>query len=157
MISMNNIGMRLKKVREEEKLNQRDFAKKIGISQGMLSGIENGTEKFAKRTQKVVCLEFGIEEDWLLNGQGPMITPQKTPPEVPEGPDGRKMTSDELELVSTYDKLIPETQNEVLTYAKDKLELQEFREKTKTGEKGDKEKWINIPELSDAEKGGELG
>jgi transcriptional regulator with XRE-family HTH domain len=126
---MESIGMRLKKIREKENLNQRDFAKRVGISQGMLSGIEKGTEKFSRRTQRIVCLEFGIEENWLLAGQGPMLTPSKPPPEPIQGPDGRELTPEELELVGTYDKLIPETQKEVLKYANDRLELQELREK----------------------------
>jgi transcriptional regulator with XRE-family HTH domain len=136
---MKDLGIRLKKIREEKGLNQRKFANEIGISQGMLSGIENGTEKFSERTQKIVCLRFGIEENWLRTGQGPMFIPPKPPPEAIQGPDGRELTSEELELVSIYDALIPETQKEVLKYANDRLELQELREKTdkeaKTGEK----------------------
>jgi transcriptional regulator with XRE-family HTH domain len=119
---MKDLGIRLKKIREENDLSQRDFAKKIGISQGMLSGIENGTEKFSKRTQKIVCLEFKVEENWLLYGQGPMLTP-----ELIQGPGGRDLSPEELELVGIYDKLIPETQKEVRDYANEKLELQELR------------------------------
>jgi transcriptional regulator with XRE-family HTH domain len=127
---METIGIRLKKIREKENLNQRDFAKRIGISQGMLSGIEKGTEKFSTRTQKIVCLEFGIEQKWLLDGQGPMFIPPKPSPEVIHGPGERELTPDERELIDIYDKLIPETQKEVRDYASEKLELQELREKT---------------------------
>jgi transcriptional regulator with XRE-family HTH domain len=134
MVTMKDLGSRLKRIREEKGLNQRKFAEEIGISQGMLSGIENGTEKFSKRTQKVVCLKFGIEDTWLLTGQGPMFTPPVPTPEAILGLDGRDLAPDERELLEIYDKLIPGTQKEVRDYANEKLELQELREKAGGGE-----------------------
>jgi transcriptional regulator with XRE-family HTH domain len=119
---MKDLGIRLKKIRKECGLNQREFAKKIGISQSMLSGIENGTEKFSRRTQKIVCLEFSVEESWLMCGQGPIFTP-------PGLKVLDELTPTERELIQIYDKLIPETQKEVLDYANEKLELQELRKK----------------------------
>jgi transcriptional regulator with XRE-family HTH domain len=126
---MKDLGIRLKRIREEKGLNQREFAKEIGISQGMLSGIENGIEKFSERTRKIVCLRFGIENNWLLTGQGPMFTPPKPSPEAILGQGERELTPEEQELLEIYDKLTPEIQKEVRNYANEKLELQDFREK----------------------------
>jgi transcriptional regulator with XRE-family HTH domain len=131
---METIGIRLKKIRQKENLNQRDFAKRIGISQGMLSGIENGTEKFSSRTQKIVCFEFGIEENWLLTGQEPMFISRKAPPEAIQRTDGMGLTVEERELLEIYDKLTANTQKDIRDYLQEKLELQELRKKNSSGE-----------------------
>jgi transcriptional regulator with XRE-family HTH domain len=117
MIIMETIGERLKRLRKELKLRQGEFARRIDLSQSMLSGIENGNEILSDRNMKLICLEFGVNLEWLQHGgDGPIFKSQE-------------LTSDEKELLETYDKLISETQKEVRDYANEKLELQELREK----------------------------
>jgi transcriptional regulator with XRE-family HTH domain len=125
---MEGIKERLKKIRENAGLNQTEFSKRIKINQSTYSGIENGRESLTDRNRRLICLEFGIEETWLLTGQGSMVTPPKPSPKAIQGPDGRELSPEEQELIGIYDQLIPETQREVLKYANDRLELQELRE-----------------------------
>jgi transcriptional regulator with XRE-family HTH domain len=114
---MEGIGTRLKSLRKEIGLKQGEFARQIKMSQGMLSGIETGNEILSERNMKLICLEFGVNLDWLEGGgDGPMFKSQE-------------LTSGEKELLETYDRLMTETQKEVRDYAREKLELQELREK----------------------------
>jgi transcriptional regulator with XRE-family HTH domain len=117
---MEEIGKRLKRLRNEIGLKQGEFAKRIEISQGMLSGIENGNEVLSDRNMKLICLEFGVNLDWLQHG-GNLPTFKN-----------QELMADERELLEIYDKLIPENKNEIFDYIKDKLELQELRKKMKT-------------------------
>ncbi|MDR1176027.1 MAG: helix-turn-helix domain-containing protein [Treponema sp.] len=115
---MEKIGERLKRLRNKVGLKQGEFARRVSISQGMLSGIENGNEILSDRNMKLICLEFGVNLDWLQHGGDEPIF------------KSQELTSGEKELLEIYDKLIPETQKEVRDYANEKLELQELREKT---------------------------
>jgi len=117
IIIMERIGERLKKARKMLKISQGDFAKRIGLKQGTYSDIENGRETLNLRNTKLICLEFGINVDWLQNGGDSPIFKNK------------ELTPDEKELLETYDKLIPETQKEIRDYAAEKLEIQQYRAK----------------------------
>jgi transcriptional regulator with XRE-family HTH domain len=127
---MKEADKRLKELRKKLDIKQGEFAKRIGLKQGSYSDVENGKEVLTQRNIKLICLEFGVSDEWLRNGQGPMFTPPKPPSQAIAGPDGRELASDERELLETYDRLIPETRKEVRDYAGEKLELQELRAKT---------------------------
>ena len=93
------------------------------MSQGMLSGIENGSEALSERNFKMICLEFGINEDWLRNGGDVSMFKRQ------------ELTSDEKELLGIYDKLTTENQKNVRVYANERLELQLFRMDEEKNEK----------------------
>lgn len=61
---------RVASVVRESKLNQTDFASKIGISQQYLSQICNGKKNPSDRTISDICREFHINEKWLRTGEG---------------------------------------------------------------------------------------
>ncbi len=65
-----SIGQRIKQIRKEKGLNQKKFAKSIGISQNYLSQIEN--DKFKPAQPLLISIEykFGVCEKWLLSGKG---------------------------------------------------------------------------------------
>ncbi|MCM1193941.1 MAG: helix-turn-helix domain-containing protein [Butyrivibrio sp.] len=69
---MDILGNRIKALRKAEGLTQKDFSKRLLISQSYLSGLENGNEVPANKFIKLICLEFGVREDWLVNGNGEM-------------------------------------------------------------------------------------
>lgn len=74
-MSDNNIeiGLRLKKIRNELSLNQSDFASRIGIGQAGLSALEKGIRTLTDRNYKLICSEFNINEEWLRSGMGEMF------------------------------------------------------------------------------------
>jgi transcriptional regulator with XRE-family HTH domain len=126
---MEGIGKRIIELRKAlNDISQGEFAQKIGIKQAVISNVEIGRNGASNSTIKLICLTLRVNESWLREGIGPMFTPPPEPPE-PVIIDGRKLEPDEKELLDTYDKLVPETQEEVRVYAKEKLELQESRKK----------------------------
>lgn len=69
---MDSIGYRLRTLRKELNLTQKEFSKRLLVSQPYLSGLESGGITPTSKLTKLICLEFGIREDWLLNGNGKM-------------------------------------------------------------------------------------
>ena len=77
---MVDIRERIQQIREELKISQRDFAKRIYISKSLLSEIEIGNRSINERTIQLITTEFNINKDWLLTGKGDMFT--SPPPDI---------------------------------------------------------------------------
>lgn len=68
------IRERIKELRLALKLNQTEFANKIGIKQSSLSDIENKkTGTIDERNIRLICANYGVNEEWLRNGTGQMF------------------------------------------------------------------------------------
>ena len=72
---MDKTSDRIKKIRKELNLSQREFGLKLGVSRGVISNIEG--DVLAKPEQKeplykLICREFGVNEKWLMYGEGEM-------------------------------------------------------------------------------------
>ena len=65
---------RIKLVRETLSLSQRDFAKRVYISQTLLGDIELGNRNVNDRTVQLISTEFNVNKDWLVSGDGEMFT-----------------------------------------------------------------------------------
>lgn len=66
---MNVIGVNIKRLRNLHKLNQVEFAKVIGISQGSLSDFESGKSKLSIDTIVAIYENFHCSFEWLVNLQ----------------------------------------------------------------------------------------
>lgn len=66
------INDRIKEVRVFEKLSQRDFGARIGISDAAVSKIESGSNNPSDRTLLLICEKFNIDYAWLKEGVGEM-------------------------------------------------------------------------------------
>lgn len=64
------MGARLTQVREYFKMNQRDFAKRMGISQPGLAMFEKGDRELKDIHIMRIRDEFGVNEVWLRTGEG---------------------------------------------------------------------------------------
>jgi transcriptional regulator with XRE-family HTH domain len=65
---MKDIGYRIKCIRKEHNLNQTQFAKTIGISQGNLSEIEMGNSNPSAETLVSIRQQNNVNLNWLLTG-----------------------------------------------------------------------------------------
>lgn len=65
---MKDIGYRIKCIRKENNLNQTQFAKTIGISQGNLSEIEMGNINPSAETLVSLRQQYNVNLNWLLTG-----------------------------------------------------------------------------------------
>jgi transcriptional regulator with XRE-family HTH domain len=111
---------RLKIIRLELGIKQGEFAKRINLKQGTFSDIENGKKHLTERNIKIICAEFGVNEEWLKSGTGKMFVDE-------EMHDENRLTRGETELIDIYQKLLPPIQKDVLKYARNMLDLQELR------------------------------
>ncbi len=63
---------RLNKIIAEQKLTKTEFAKRLGISRNyiyILTGNVSGRpETISASLAKLISLEFGYDEDWIING-----------------------------------------------------------------------------------------
>jgi transcriptional regulator with XRE-family HTH domain len=71
---------RVKQVRGALNISQRDFAKRVFISQTLLGDIELGKRNITQRTIRLISTEFGVNRDWLLTGEGDMFV--SPPPDL---------------------------------------------------------------------------
>lgn len=63
---------RIKLVRKNYGLTQKEFAERLGIKQNTVASYEMGRIGISDNVIFSICREFGINEDWLRNGTEPM-------------------------------------------------------------------------------------
>lgn len=69
---MNTIAERLKAIRTDCGLNQIEFSKIIGVTNAHISRMEKGITVPSDSLTKLICKEFGVNEEWLKTGIEPM-------------------------------------------------------------------------------------
>ena len=110
------IRERIKEIRETLGISQRDFAKRIFISQSLLGDIELGNRNVNDRTIQLISTEFNVNKEWLLNGKGTIFA--APPPDL------------QLEkLIETFKQLDKPLRNYLLDQARGLLKIQKERAK----------------------------
>ena len=71
---MNELRDRLQEVRQAFNITQRQFAKRVGVTSQLVSMMETGKAQLSHLTAKAIESEFGVNHEWLLTGQGEMMT-----------------------------------------------------------------------------------
>jgi transcriptional regulator with XRE-family HTH domain len=66
---MDTLGKRLKYIRNQNSLNQIEFAQKIGVSQGTLSDLEKDKCKPSVDTLISLRVNLGVDVNWLITGE----------------------------------------------------------------------------------------
>jgi transcriptional regulator with XRE-family HTH domain len=105
---------RLRTLRKALKLNQTEFARRMGLTQTALSMIEVGKTPLTEKNIRLICSEFGVNEAWLREGQGEMF-----------GENSPYLE----ELLEIFAKLSPGTQEFLLDMARRLLKKQQEEEK----------------------------
>jgi len=67
------LNERIKEIRKEKKLSQKEFAKNINLSQNHLSSIENNVRSTTERIINDICKTYNVNKNWLLTGEGEMF------------------------------------------------------------------------------------
>ena len=68
------VRKRIRLVRETLNISQRDFAKRVYISQTLLGDIELGNRSVNDRTIQLISTEFNVNKTWLVTGEGQMFS-----------------------------------------------------------------------------------
>jgi transcriptional regulator with XRE-family HTH domain len=69
---MDSIGDRIKHIRKINGLTQQKFGERVKVTKAHVSKIELSDDKPSDMLIKLICIEFGINEEWLKNGTGSM-------------------------------------------------------------------------------------
>lgn len=64
-----SLGERIKTVRTDNGLTQKDFANLFGLSHSHISNLENNREKPSDTLLLFMCSKFGINSEWLKFGK----------------------------------------------------------------------------------------
>lgn len=73
---MGTINNRIRNVRTEKKLTQKEFAKKLNVSENFIWMIEKGDRVPSGRTISDICRIFSVDEVWLRTGVGEPFAPK---------------------------------------------------------------------------------
>jgi len=110
-VEFDGLSERLKELRSSLKLSQRQFAKKIFVSQTLVNEIELGKRKIQIRILHLIAHQFNTNIDWLKNGTGEMF--------FAAPPDAR------LEhIIEIFYKLDRPLQDYLLSQSKEMLKIQ---------------------------------
>ena len=104
-------------------LSQTEFGERLGVSRSVIKNIELNT--LARPDQKLslmklICSEFKVSEDWLLNGIEPMFI-QPDSFSLDDFVKSKGATDLELEIVKTYFELDPKIRKAAIDHFKTKL------------------------------------
>ncbi len=107
---MHTIGNGIRELRKALKLNQSDFASRIGSVQNTITGYETGRREPSNQVITLICREFNVNEEWLRTGKGEMFAPLNRDKEIEAFMD-TVMKSESADfrrrLVSVLSKLDP--------------------------------------------------
>jgi len=108
---MKELCERIKELRTTLKLSQRQFAKKIFVSQTLVNEIELGKRKINVRILHLIAYQFNVNMEWLKKGEGNMF--------FASPPDSR------LEhIIEIFYKLDRSLQDYLLLQSKELLKIQ---------------------------------
>lgn len=88
-----SLGVRLKKCRKSLNLTQDEFGKKLSVTHGFISRIEKNNSAMGAEFLYKLNLQFNVNINWLLAGDGPMFLNAErpvtaaTPQSNPDGAD----------------------------------------------------------------------
>lgn len=92
---------RVKIVLEREKVSQRKFAKKTGLSESATSALLNGNSSVSKVLANCIEYKYGYRSEWILTGTGEKRTNKGT----------NQMTERQRRIFEIFDKLPVDLQN----------------------------------------------
>ena len=77
---MKTVHERIKEIRLSLGISQREFSKKIFITQSFYGDIELGKKKTNERIIQLISTQFNINKDWIMTGKGDMYS--GSPPDL---------------------------------------------------------------------------
>ncbi|RXI58960.1 XRE family transcriptional regulator [Clostridium tetani] len=104
---------RIRQLRKTEGLTQKDFGKRIHLSQTHLSSMEKGIREITERTIDDISKEFRVNKNWLLYGEGEMYSDVLEKFEISD-PEVEEFTRMFLELDDGAKKIITELMKKAL-------------------------------------------
>ena len=115
------INERIKYFRKEiKKMNQKQFAEILGVTQSGVSYMEQEGSTVADSSIKVICSVCGLNEEWLRNGLEPMAVQPETF-NLDEFARARGASDLELKVVKAYFELDSDSRKMLIEHFKAEL------------------------------------
>ena len=96
---------RLKELRKTLGFTQGEFGKKIGMSDVAISHMESGRTAISRQNSQLICLTFGVRQEWLETGSGDMMEPEA------------EYSDYEKRLLEFFRRLSPKARRMLIEYA----------------------------------------
>lgn len=120
-------------------LSQTEFGKRLGVNRDVIGNIE--LNRLVRPEQKLsllklICKEFSVNEDWLLNGMGPMFSEPDTF-NLHDFAIEHGISKLEMEIVKTYLEIEPDIRKMLIEHFKKHLlhQLADTQEQNCSAEK----------------------
>lgn len=114
------VNERIKKVRKEKGMNQKQFAALLGVTQSGVSYMEQSGSNVSDSSIKSICTMCNINEDWLRNGTEPMYIQAPTF-SLDDFVRQRGGTELELDIMKAYFELEPDIRAMLVQHFKERL------------------------------------
>lgn len=106
-----SINERVKEIRNKNHLSQKEFGRRICISDAAVSQIETGKSGISNQTILSICREFNVNEEWLRDGVGQM---ERKAFDLRDLLERNHATQLEIDLVQAYFELDTATRETVM-------------------------------------------
>ncbi|MEE0457070.1 MAG: helix-turn-helix transcriptional regulator [Anaerovibrio sp.] len=112
-------NFRIKELRKHLNLNQAEFGTKIGLKNGAISWMEKEGNTITKQNIKIICDTFGVDEKWLLTGEGEMFHKVNETDLLERLQRELKLDAQETEVIRTFIKLSPEQRKTAINFIRE--------------------------------------
>lgn len=113
---LNTINERLKHLRKNVlRLTQSELGNTLGLGKAAVSKMESNTSTITEQNIKLICKEFNVNYDWLVDGKGEIFidTDRAT---IELLADDYKLRPVEVSLIEEFVKLDEEERDVLLKY-----------------------------------------
>lgn len=114
------VNERIKRVRKEKGMNQKQFAALLGVTQSGVSYMEQSGSNVSDSSIKSICTMCNLNEDWLRNGTEPMYIQAPTF-SLDDFVRQRGGTELEIDIMKAYFELEPDTRAMLIQHFKERL------------------------------------
>lgn len=109
---------RIKVLRKSLKMTQEEFGKRLGVTRDTIGNIE--LNRLARPDQKLsliklMCKEFNVNEDWILDGIEPMFV-QPSAFSLDRFAKERGMNEQDLRILKLYFSIDPQKRHDAINY-----------------------------------------
>lgn len=110
---------RIRELRKKLGMNQKEFGKKIDVSQNIVSTMEQSGGTVTDRNFNAICKTFNVNPDWLRNGEGEMFREHQPKEALIQSVVGEfELNDTETALLRSFLELPAEHRTGVIAWAK---------------------------------------
>ena len=91
------------------------FGARVGVKKAAMSNIENGSRGVTDQMRRSICREFGVNEEWLLTGEGEMFL-EPLSRQLDAIYQRHQLTPEERIIMEEFLMLGPEVRRGILDY-----------------------------------------